>query len=202
MDEWLNIVIRQITLYLLPVIVSLTLVCLIEKRYTHTAIPHPFFAIAWRGTWWPFLISVFFTRGVIFALPNPLKSGLKPAFVRFFTHFILTFLGFILYTWSLAHQAPTGLPPLHHWWAKVFMFFNLCMLGIHLLPLPNLLFGEWLITQRHKYHLLHMYARSLTNQRSLWLLTLLAASPFFDISIGATIIFPIYAQLTSIASHF
>ena len=202
MDEWLNVVIRQITLYLLPVIISLTLVCLIEKRYTHTHIPHPFFAIAWRGTWWPFLVSICFTRGIIFALPNPLKSGLKPAFIRFSAHLFLTCLGLLLYTWSLSHQAPTGLPPLHHWWAKVLMFFNLCMLGIHLLPLPNLLFGEWLIMQRHKHHLLHVYAQQLSSQRSLWLLTLLAASPIIDVSIGANIIFPIYEQLASTAYHF
>jgi len=202
MDEWLNIVVRQITLYLLPVIISLTLVCLIEKRYAHAAIPHPFFAIAWRGTWWPFLASICFTRGIIFALPNPLKSGLKPAFVRFLAHLFLTSLGLILYTWSLSHQAPAGLPPLHHWWAKVFMFFNLCMLGIHLLPLPNLLFGEWLIARRHKHHLLHVYAEQLTSQRYLWLITLLAASPMIDVMIGTTIIFPIYEQLASIAAHF
>ncbi len=201
MDEWLHIVIRQITLYLLPVIISLTLVCLIEKRYARTAIAHPFFAMAWSGAWWPFLASIFFTRGVIFALPQPLKSGLKPAFIRFSAHFILTLLGLMLYTWSLSHQAPAGLPPLHHWWAKVFMFFNLCMLGIHLLPLPNLLFGEWLITQSHKHHVLQIYAQLLTNQRSLWLITLLAASPIIDIGIGANIIFPIYGYATSIASH-
>lgn len=202
MDEWLNIVIRQITLYVLPVIISLTLVCLIEKRYTHSAIPHPFFAIAWRGTWWPFLASVFFTRGMIFALPNPLKSGVKPAFIRFSAHFILTIFGLILYTWSLSHQAPTGLPPLHHWWAKVLMFFNLCMLGIHLLPLPNLLLGEYLMTQRHKHRALNLYVQQLTSQRCLWLISLLAASPLIDVSIGATVIFPIYEQLASLANHF
>jgi len=202
MDEWLNIVIRQITLYVLPVIISLTLVCLIERRYTQTLIPHPFFAIAWSGTWWPFLASIFFTRGIIFALPNPLKAGLKPACIRFAAHFLLTCLGFMLYTWSLSHQAPVGLPPLHHWWAKVFMFYNLCMLGIHLLPLPNLLFGEWLITHRHKHHLLHAYVQQLTSQRYLWLIALLAASPMIDISIGTAIIFPVYEQLASVAAHF
>jgi len=202
MDEWLNIVIRQITLYLLPIIISLTLVCLIEKRYTHSRIPHPFFAIAWRGTWWPFLASICFTRGIIFALPQALNSGLKSAFIRFAAHILLTFLGFLLYTWSLAHQAPAGLPPLHHWWAKVFMFFNLCMLGIHLLPLPNLVFGEWLITQRHRYHWLHMYSQHLTSQRNLYLISLLAASPIIDISIGSSIIYPIYEQLARIAAQF
>jgi len=202
MDEWLHIVIRQITLYLLPVIISLTLVCLIEKRYRHSNIPHPFFAIAWRGTWWPFLASIFFTRGIIFALPQPLKSGLKAAFIRFSAHFILTILGFMLYTWSLSQQAPAGLPPLHHWWAKVFMFFNLCMLGIHFLPLPSLLFGEWLITQQHKHPILHAYAQLLTKQHALWLITLLAASSIIDISIGAIAIFPIYEQLASAAYHF
>jgi len=202
MDEWLNVVIRQIILYLLPVIISLTLVSLIEKRYTHTSTPHSFFAIAWRGTWWPFLISICFTRGVIFALPHALKSGLKPAYIRFLAHLMLTILGFMLYTWSLSHQAPTGLPPLHHWWAKVFMFFNLCMLGIHLLPLPNLLLGECLMMQRHKYHVLNLYAQQLTSQHSLWLITLLAASPLIDIAIGATVIFPIYEQLASLAYHF
>ncbi|MDQ6967767.1 MAG: hypothetical protein Q9M14_03685 [Mariprofundaceae bacterium] len=204
MDEWFNIVIRQITLYLLPVIISLTLVCLIERRYTQTSsTPHPFFAIAWRGTWWPFLASICFTRGIIFALPQPLKSGLRPAFIRFSAHFFLTFLGFMLYTWSLSHQAPTGLPPLYHWWAKVFMFFNLCMLGIHLLPLPNLLFGEWVMSQSHRHPLLLAYTQQITiRQRHLWLITLLAASPIIDISIGATAIFPIYEQLAVIATHF
>jgi len=202
MDEWLNIVIRQLTLYLLPVIISLTLVCLIEKRYTHTNIPHPFFAIAWRGTWWPFLASICFTRGVIFALPQALRSGLKPACIRFLAHLFLTCLGLALYTWSLSHQASTGLPPLHHWWAKVFMFFNLCMLGIHFLPLPNLLCGEWLMTQKHKHHLLHVYAQQLTSQRGLYLITLLAATPIIDLSIGAITIFPVYEELANIAAHF
>jgi len=201
MDAWLHIVIRQLTLYLLPVIVSLTLVCLIEKRYTRNSIPHALFAIAWRGTWWPFLLSICFTRGIIFALPQSLKSGLKSAFIRFLAHLALTCLGFILYTWSLSHQAPAGLPPLHHWWAKVLMFFNLCMLSIHLLPLPNLLLGEWLMTQKHKHPLLLLYSQQFNPQRYIWCLALLAASPLIDISIGAAIVFPIYEQLANIAAH-
>jgi len=172
-----------------------------EKHYTNRPIPHPFFAIAWRGTWWPFFASICFTRGVIFALPQPLNHGVKPANIRFMAHLALSILGFILYTWSLAHQAPTGLPPIHHWWAKVFMFFNLCMLGIHLLPLPNLLFGEWLIAKKDKPNWLHLYSQKITHQHGLYLVTLLAASPIIDLSIGAWVTFPIYQQLASLATQ-
>ncbi|MDQ6954317.1 MAG: hypothetical protein Q9M20_02620 [Mariprofundaceae bacterium] len=201
MDAWLNIVIRQITLYVLPVLISLTLVCMIEKKYTHQTIPHPFFAIAWRGTWWPFFASIFLTRGTIFALPQALQAGLKAACIRFSAHLLLTFIGFILYIFTLSQQVPVGLPPLHHWWAKVFMFFNLCMLGIHLLPLPGLVCGEWLIAQRHRYPLLKQYAQILTTTHHLWLITLLAGSAMIDLSIGSAIIFPIYEQLASLANH-
>jgi len=199
MDEWLYIVIRQMALYILPVMISLTLVSMAEKRYTQQPKPHPFFAIAWRGTWWPFLASIFLTRGVIFALPQCLEVGLKAAQIRFVAHLLLTCIGFFFYTFALSQQAPTGLPPLHHWWAKVFMFFNLCMLGIHLLPLPGLVCGEWLIAQRHRYSWLQKYAQVLTETRYLWLITLLAASPLIDISIGSIIIFPVYEQLASLA---
>lgn len=153
MDEWLTIVIRQLILYSLPVLVSLTLVVLLESRLTGRDIPHPFFAIFWRGTWLPLLASMAFHRGMIIALPNILETGIRASAIRFGAHFLLCLLGLLLFSWSLAHQMPTGLPPLHHWWAKVLMFFNLCMACLHLLPLPGMLVGECLIKTRAGYYI-------------------------------------------------
>jgi len=195
MDEWLTIVIRQLILYSLPVLISLTVVVLFESRQTGAAIPHPFFAILWRGTWLPLLASMAFHRGIIIALPNSLMSGIKPAAVRFIAHCLLCLLGFVLFSWSLAHQLPTGLPPLHHWWAKVLMFFNLCMACLHVLPLPGLLVGECLM---------HSSAGKIIRPyiHNNWLvMTVLAASPLLDLALGAVVVFPIYEFLSNQAVH-
>jgi len=195
MDEWLNIVIRQLILYSLPVLMSLTIVVWIESRFSKNALPHPFFAILWRGTWLPLLAALAFHRGIIIALPNSLNPGIKFATIRWFSHCFLCLLGFLLFSWTLAHPAPAGLPPLHHWWAKVFMFFNLCMACLHLLPLPGLLAGEWLISSKWGktippyFRLKHGWI----------LLTLLAASPILDSLLGALVVFPIYESISSLA---
>jgi len=48
MDTWLTIVIRQIFIYALPVMISLSLVQVIEGLWWRKSAPHPFFAITWR----------------------------------------------------------------------------------------------------------------------------------------------------------
>ena len=202
MDMWLTIVIQQMTLYLLPLLISMTIVGWVEQYITGCEAAAPFYAIAWRGVWLPFLAAIFFTRGVIFSLAHPLTHGLRAAFSRCLAHLLLCLLGLMLYTWSLAHPAPTGLPPIHHWWAKVFMFFNLCMVGIHLLPLPNLLLGEWLMKYANRMRGLQAYAQLLSESRTLFLVTLLAASPLIDLLIGGYLIFPVYESLATFATRF
>jgi len=197
MDTWLTIVIRQLILYSLPVLISLTLVVLAESRLTKTPIPHSFFAINWRGAWLPLLASMAFHRGLIIALPNSLTSGVKTAAIRFSAHVLLCMLGFMLFTWSLNHQAPTGLPPLHHWWAKVLMFFNLCMACLHLLPLPGQLVGECLLKSPADHAI-----RRYFNGRYTWLvMTALAASPLLDFVLGRMVVFPAYEFLSGLAVH-
>jgi len=193
MDEWLNIVIRQLILYSLPLLISLTLVTMLEARVMKSDTPHPFYAISWRGCWLPFLTALCFHRGVIIALPNPLMPGLKTAATRMAAHALLCAIGFLLYAWSLASQSPTGLPPLHLWWAKVLMFFNLCMFFLHLLPLPLLLLGEAIAK--------HPKIPSLPAGNALtWIsLTLLVATPLLDLSLGSFIIYPVYEWLSSLA---
>ncbi|ATX82871.1 hypothetical protein Ga0123462_2034 [Mariprofundus ferrinatatus] len=193
MDEWFNIVVRQLILYTLPLLVSLTMVVLAEARLSGIKSPHPFFAISWKGSWIPLLVAIFLHRGVIVALPRPLAKGIRPAVVRLLAHGALCLVGFILYTWSLSHQPPTGLPPLHHWWAKVLMFFNLCMVVLHLLPLPLLLMGE--LAEKLPW------LRGLPKGESLpWIvLALLVATPLIDISLGSMLIYPIYESLSSMA---
>ena len=115
--------------------------------------------------------------------------------MRLIGHALLCIIGFVLYAWSLAHQAPSGLPPLHHWWAKVLMYFNLCMVALHLLPLPLLLIGE-LFARNPR-----LRALSPGRRRSLsWLaLTLFVATPLLDLSLGAVVIYPVYEWLSSVA---
>ncbi len=198
MEEWLSIVIRQLVLYSLPVLVSLSLVTVLEARLTRTQVPHPFYAIAWRGTWIPLLAGLFFHRGVIVALPNYLQFGVKNSAIRFLTHLFLFGLGFLLFSWSLSYRAPTGLPPLHHWWSKVFMFFNLCMMALHVLPLPLLLLGECL----QKLAGEAFPHRNVLKENYVWfLLAALAASPLLDVLLGAYIIFPVYEAVSSYAAQ-
>jgi hypothetical protein len=197
MDSWFEIVIRQLILYSLPVLISLTCITMIEARLVKKAVPRPFYALSWRGTWLPLLTSLAFHRGIIIALPNTIENNVKSAALRFATHMALCLLGFLLYTWSLAQQAPAGLPPVHHWWAKVFMFFNLCMVCLHLLPLPGLLAGQAL----SRIKAVTFITAYLNEQRGVLILTLLAASPLLDLMLGSSIIFPIYESLSSMARN-
>ena len=199
MDEWLNIVVRQLIIYSLPVIVSLTLTVWLESRLMKTTIPHSFYAIFWRGTWLPLLAALAFHRGIIIALPNPLTCSVKTTTLRFLTHILLCFLGFLLFSWSLAHPMPSGLPPLYHWWIKVLMFFNLCMACLHLLPLPGLLIGECLLASRWGKIIRHQASFNSNAKYSWIVLTLLAASPILDMLLGASVIFPIYESMSSMA---
>jgi len=204
MDEWLNIVTRQLIIYSLPVLISLTLVVLMEARLRATTIPHPFFSIAWRGTWLPLLAALAWHRGIIIALPSPLPnsqpSGVKTSIIRCLAHALLCLLGFLLFSWSLAHPIDTGLPPLTHWWAKVLMFFNLCMLCLHLLPVPGMLAGECLLASRWGNNIRHH--TFCKHQHSWIILTLLAASPLLDIVLGSLVIFPIYESMSNAATVF
>jgi len=109
-------------------------------------------------------------------------------------------LGFFLYAWSLSHAAPTGMPPIHHWWAKVFMFFNLCMLGMHLLPLPNLLLGEALMHYKGSHAWMQLYASWMGEQRLSIVASLLAASPLLDMLLGVWLIYPVYGELATWAT--
>jgi len=195
MDGWLENVIRQLILYSLPVLVSLTTVTLIESKITGKAAPHPFHAISWTGAWIPLLVSILFGRGTIIALPQPLNSGSSAALFRCIAHLLLCAVGFFLYSFSLDHQPPTGLPPLHHWWAKVLMFFNLCMACMHLLPLPGQWMGELLLSSKW----IGSDHETIIRQHPTLVHALFAASPLLDWSVGAIVIFPIYEKLASLA---
>lgn len=197
MDSWFEIVVRQLILYSLPVLISLTCITMIEGRLLKKTIPHPFYAISWCGTWLPLLASLAFHRGIIIALPNTMENNVKSTALRFATHVALCLLGFLLYTWSLTQQAPAGLPPVHHWWAKVLMFFNLCMACLHLLPLPGLLAGQALAGTKTATFI----STYLNEHHSVFILTLLAASPLLDLVLGSSIIFPIYESLSSLARN-
>jgi len=197
METWLHIVVQQITLYLLPVIISMTVVAWLERRFCKQDIPHPFYAIGWQGLWFPLLASIAFTRALIVCLVRPLGYGFYAAWVRFLSHVLLMCIGFLLYTWSLAHQGSYGMPPIHFWWAKVLMFFNLCMLGLHALPLPNLLMGECLMRFQSSHTWIQRYATWMHEKRLIIVATLLAASPLLDMVLGAWLIYPVYAELAT-----
>jgi len=201
MDSWLDMVLRQIILYSLPLMVSLSVVGMIESRLLRSPMPHAFFSLSWRGAWLPFLACIAMHRGVVFALPRGSARGARAAAYRFAGHGVLCALGLLLYTWSLSHPAAMGLPPLHHWWAKVLMFFNLCMLGMHLLPLPGMLLGEWLLPRLSgtRMHVLSRLYR-LDEARLVWLWVVLAASPLPDAITGAYVIFPVYAEMATWAA--
>ncbi|MDQ6964909.1 MAG: hypothetical protein Q9M13_08330 [Mariprofundales bacterium] len=194
MDEWITIVIRQLFIYLLPVMVSFSIVQIAECLWWHKQPPNPLFAISWRTAWLPLLTGIAFHRATIFALPQPVTKGVEAATVRTASHLLLTAAGFALYTASLHWQPPTGLPPLHHWWCKTFMFFNLCMVAIHLLPLPSLLMGEWLLSRDHQ---LISWLQEKFMRAPNWWICLLAASPLLDLTIGAWIVYSPYEQLST-----
>ncbi|MDQ6992109.1 MAG: hypothetical protein Q9M31_01425 [Mariprofundus sp.] len=193
MDTWFEIVIRQLILYSLPVLISLSCVAMVELKLTHTPLSQPFSAMNSRAVWLPLLASISFHRGVIICMNRAMVVGVRGAFIRLCVHLLLMLLGLLLYFLSLSHMSPSGLPPLHHWWAKVLMFFNLCMVCMHLLPLPGQLLGEWLWQKRSRGWLEMLFL-----QRNGWLLlTLLAASPLIDLLLGANIIFPLYEGMAN-----
>lgn len=201
MEAWLEIVIRQIILYSLPMLVSLSMVGMIEARLSGRSLPHAFYPLSWKAAWLPCLASIMFHRAVIFALPRFISCGSLPAAYRLVGHLLLCVLGFGLYAWSLAHPAVAGLPPLHHWWAKVLMYFNLCMIFLHLLPLPGMLLGEWLLPRlARRCSKVGAILSSRFEHASLWLWVVLAASPLPDAILGAYGIFPLYAQMATWAT--
>jgi len=194
----LEIVIRQLILYSLPLLISLSAVCMFEARCMNKPLPYAFYSLNWRGAWLPWLASIALHRGVIFALPQPLGKGINAAALRFAAHIVLSVLGFFLYTWSLQHAAAVGSPPLYHWWAKILMFFNLCMVFLHLLPLPGMLLGEWVLPRLAKRW--PFVARGFLawgDKKLVWIWVLIAASALPDAILGAYGIFPVYAQMTS-----
>lgn len=201
MESWLEIVLRQIILYSLPMIVSLGVVGMVEARLMRQPMPHAFYGLSWYGAWLPWLVCIAFHRAMIFSLPRTAHRGAQAALVRFAAHALLCLLGYLLYAWSLAHPAAAGLPPLHHWWTKVLMFFNLCMLGMHLLPLPGMLFGEWLLPRcaGTRFDVLSRLS-SLAEPGLVVLWVLLAASPLPDAILGTYVIFPAYGDLATRAA--
>ena len=191
-------VVRQIIFYSLPVIISLSVVGGIESlRDRRRQQPRQaFFALAWKGAWLPLVASLAMQRGVIIALPRPLTPGPGPAAVRLLGHVLLAAIGWILYIWALGHQAPAGLPPLHFWWAKVLMYFNLCMACLHVLPLPGMVVGESLFRARPGNRLL-----TLLSSQPVTCFTLLAVTPLLDAGPGAYMIYPLYEYLASLATR-
>ena len=198
MESWLEIAVRQLLLYGLPVLVSLSSVNAVERRLTGKEIAGPWQAIVWRGAWWPLLASIAFHRGIIIAMPRPAGHGTRAAAIRLSAHAALCLLGLLLYIWSIASQSPVGMPPLHFWWSKLLMFFNLCMVCLHLLPLPGLLAGELLAGSKLGAPL----AARISEGSVPLIVTLLAASPLLDILLGAQLIFPIYENLNNLAASF
>lgn len=195
MEAWLSIFLRQAILYSLPVMVSLGLIAWVESRLMRKPMAHPFFALGSGLTWWPWLASLALHRGIIIAQPRPLMHGRLAATLRLGMHLLLAALGFVLYSLSLGHQSPSGLPPLHHWWAKVLMFYNLCMAAMHLLPLPHQLAGECLAGSMPR---LSPY---LTRRNILILYIVLAASPLPDVLLGGLVVYPVYEQISAAAHH-
>jgi len=194
MEAWLAYAIRQIILYSLPVVVSLTVVDWLECRLTKSESPtNPFHALCTYSAWALPLAAIAVHQPVILALGKPVRTGVKAAVSRFSAHLFLTIIGFALYAWALAHQPPTGLPPLHQWWAKVLMYFNLCVVMVHLLPLPELLIGE--IVRRY----IHLPA---IPRLTLMALVILSITPLLDWLIGQPLIYPVYEMLARQASAF
>jgi len=193
MEEWLAIVLRQLILYSLPVLISLTLLAAAEASFSRKSLPHPFYAVSGWTAWLPLLASICFHRGMIVALPRHLTADLASACIRFGMHLMLGLAGALLYSWSLQHPPATGLPPLHHWWAKVLMFFNLCMATMHLLPLPGFIAGEF-VRRR-----LPTLMQPLSTEKTSLLLALLAATPILDWLLGGLIVFPVYEWLSHLA---
>jgi len=192
MDSF-EIMVRQVMLYSFPLLLTLTVVPWLEAHYLKLK---P--VLIWRGSWLPFVVSIVFSRGVIIALPKPQGSGLYAAILRFFLHACLCTLGFLLYTWALQHPPLTGLPPLHHWWAKVLMYLNLCLMGLHILPLPGMVVGELVLLLKP----LRPFAGWFRSQHLFLLIPIvfLVLTPLMDNLLGGFIVFPIYEFLASLAA--
>ncbi|MDX8391563.1 MAG: hypothetical protein R8K53_03215 [Mariprofundaceae bacterium] len=198
MESWLEIVLRQMILYSLPMLISLTAVCWFEARLTGRKMPHAFFPLNWRGAWLPWLASIAFHRGIIFALPQMLGTGAKAASARLAGHILLSVLGFFLYAWSLQYPPAAGLPPLHHWWAKILMFFNLCLVFLHMIPMPGMLCGEILLPRlAGRWPVVAQRLQAYAGEKVIWLWLLIAASPLADAILGAYVIFPVYGQMAT-----
>ena len=193
MEVWIEMVMRQGMLYSFPLLLTLTTVPLLEAYYLKCK-PR----LMWKGAWLPFVVSIVFMRGIIVGLPKPQRQGLHAALLRFGLHAVLCLLGFFLYTWALQHAPPIGLPPLHHWWAKVLMYLNLCLMGLHLLPLPSMVIGELLFY----FTPLRIFAPWLRSQHLFLLIPILflVVTPLMDKLLGGIIVFPIYEQLASWAT--
>jgi len=184
--------IRQIILYSLPVVISLTVAGWIECRLTKSEpSANPFQALCAYSAWALPLVAIAVHQPVILALGKPVHTNLKATASRFSAHLFLMLLGFALYAWALAHQPPTGLPPLHQWWAKVLMYFNLCIVMAHLLPLPELLMGE----------IVRRYIRlPAIPHLTLIALLILSITPFLNRLLGHPLNYPVYEELAKHAS--
>lgn len=192
MEAWLEYAIRQIILYSLPVVISLTVAGWFERHLTKSEpSANPFHALCTYSAWMLPLLAIAVHQPVILAFGKPLRRTFKATVSRFSAHLLLMALGFVLYAWTLAHQPPTGLPPLHQWWAKVLMYFNLCVVMAHLLPLPELLMGA--IMQRYVRLPSIPYL-------TLVVLMILSVTPFLDWLIGQPLIYPVYEELAKQAS--
>jgi len=187
MEAWLEYVIRQIILYSLPVVISLTVAGWVEHHLTNSEPPaNPFHALCTYSAWMLPLLAIVVHQPVILAFGKPVCPTLKATASRFSAHLLLMALGFVLYAWTLAFQPPTGLPPLYQWWAKVLMYFNLCVVMVHLLPLPELLMGA--IVRRHIRLPSIPYL-------TLIVLVILSITPLLNWLIGQPLIYPIYELL-------
>jgi len=194
MEVWFEHVIRQLILYSFPVLISLALIALLAQP-KGKASEDVSFRLFWAGLWLPLAASLLFGRAVIIALPFPSHDGLKAAAVRLLGHTLLAILGFLLYTWALAHPPAAGLPPLHFWWAKVLMYYNLCMVAMHVLPLPTMVVGEWMM---HRSFLARYKPVFRSNSNTYLVpVVVLAATPLLDTVLGAVLIFPIYEMMAS-----
>ncbi|MDQ6962374.1 MAG: hypothetical protein Q9M28_07545 [Mariprofundaceae bacterium] len=186
-DAWLELVLRQCILYSLPVVVSLSIVGLLQSKAKQQA---PFDVFLWHGSYLPLLLGIVFHRGVLIALPQMSQPSLSQASRHVLIHFFLCGIGYLLYQWTMPSVSDYGLPPLHHWWSKIFMFYNLCMLCLHVLPLPGLFVGELIC--RYVWRGAASY-----RQYSVPLLCLAVVLTLLELSLGSWVIYPIYEQALS-----
>ncbi len=193
MAGWFEIVIRQMILYSLPVVITLSILWMQQQEMDDKAGAAQR-GVDWAGALLPLVAAIVFHRAVIVAFPRSPRSGVREAGLRFATHCVLAIIGWMLFTLSLRYQATVGTPPLYHWWVKVLMFFNLCMAAMHLLPLPGMLVGAWVLRLPACAH----WCRPLHDHWP-WFAAALAASPLLDLLSGRLLIFPVYEQLSRFA---